>query len=72
MSPSKYKWAVVTVGIFGSFIAVLDTSMVNVALAHLSQEFNASIDQVQWVVTGNFLALGVVIPSCGYLADSSA
>ncbi len=50
-------------------MAVLDLTIVNIAIAQLSKEFNASIDQVQWTITGYSLAVAVVIPSCGYLAD---
>src|SRR4030067_586616 len=66
MTPSRYKWAVVIVATLGSFMSVLDLTVVNIAIAHLSQEFDASIDQVQWTITSYALAVAVVIPSCGY------
>jgi len=69
MRPFEYKWAVVIVTILGSFMAGLDITIVNLALAHLSKVFDATINQIQWVVTGYLLAVAVVIPSCGYLAD---
>ena len=53
----------------GSFMAVLDTSIVNVAIPRLQNEFGASTDQVQWVATAYTLALGVVTPLTGWLGD---
>jgi EmrB/QacA subfamily drug resistance transporter len=53
----------------GSFMAVLDTSIVNVAIPRLQNEFGASTDQVQWVATAYTLALGIVTPLTGWLGD---
>ena len=69
MTSARYKWAVVAIGTLAGFAFALDSSMVGIAIAHLSKEFDAGIDQVQWVLTGYLLAAGVSIPSCGYLAD---
>ena len=48
---------------------MLDTSIVNVAIPRLQNEFGASTDQVQWVATAYTLALGVVTPLTGWLGD---
>jgi EmrB/QacA subfamily drug resistance transporter len=53
----------------GAFMAVLDTSIVNVAIPRLQNEFGASTDQVQWVATAYTLALGIVTPLTGWLGD---
>jgi EmrB/QacA subfamily drug resistance transporter len=53
----------------GSFMAVLDTSIVNVAIPRLQNEFGASTDQVQWVATAYTLALGIITPLTGWLGD---
>ena len=53
----------------GSIMAVLDTSIVNVAIPRLQNEFGASTDQVQWVATAYTLALGIVTPLTGWLGD---
>jgi EmrB/QacA subfamily drug resistance transporter len=53
----------------GSFMAVLDTSIVNVAIPRLQNDFGASTDQVQWVATAYTLALGIVTPLTGWLGD---
>jgi EmrB/QacA subfamily drug resistance transporter len=55
--------------VVGSFMALLDTSIVNVATSRIQGEFGASTDQVQWIATGYSLALGVVVPTAAWLGD---
>ncbi len=53
----------------GSFMSILDTTVVNVAIDHLAVAFNSSLTTIQWVVTGYTLALAAVIPMTGWAAD---
>lgn len=64
-----YKWLVLMVVVFGSFISVLDSTIVNIAIPKLEAVFGVSLHTVQWVVTGYTLALTVSIPFFGWLAD---
>jgi EmrB/QacA subfamily drug resistance transporter len=64
-----YKWLVVIAVIFGVFMAVLDLTVVNIALVKLQAVFGVSLDEVQWVVTGYSLAITASIPFFGYLAE---
>jgi MFS family permease len=52
--------------ICGQIMAVLDTTIVNVALDTLSRELHASLSATQWVITGYLLALGLVVPLSGW------
>ncbi len=63
-----YVWRISAVVIVGSIMSILDTTIVNVALATLSRELHATIDQIQWVVTGYMLSLAAVIPITGWAA----
>src|SRR6476619_5531636 len=65
----EYKWLVAIAVIFGLFMAVLDTTVVNIALAKLQAVFGATLTDIQWVVTGYVLAQTVSIPLFGFLAD---
>ncbi|MGH3606448.1 MAG: MDR family MFS transporter [Pseudonocardiaceae bacterium] len=58
-----------TVLIAGMFMSILDTTIVNVAIPTIQNEFGVSTDDVQWVVTGYTLALGVVVPVTAWLGD---
>lgn len=64
-----YKWRVLFSVIFGTFMSILDNTVVNVALATLQKDFGASISHTQGVVTYYALSLGIVIPVAGFLAD---
>jgi EmrB/QacA subfamily drug resistance transporter len=59
---------VVAVVVVGSFMTVMDTTIVNVALGTLGHQFHGSISNVQWVVTGYLLALALLIPVSGWAA----
>src|ERR1700757_5105732 len=63
-----HVWRLSTVVIVGSIMSILDTTIVNVALATLGRELHSSIDQIQWVVTGYLLSLAAVIPVTGWAA----
>jgi EmrB/QacA subfamily drug resistance transporter len=55
--------------VLGTFMSILDTTIVNVAINDLSKEFNTSLATIQWVSTGYMLALATVIPLTGWAAD---
>jgi len=55
--------------IVGMFMSVLDTSIVNVAIPRIQTELGASARDVEWVVTGYTLALGVIVPLSGWLGN---
>jgi EmrB/QacA subfamily drug resistance transporter len=62
-----YKAAAVVV--LGAIMAILDTTVVNVALQTLAVQFQTSFDTIQWVATGYLLALATVIPITGWASD---
>ena len=53
----------------GAVPAILDTTIVNVALETLSREFHTTVTTIQWVSTAYLLALAVVIPLTGWAVD---
>jgi len=55
--------------VLGSIMSILDTTIVNVAIDHLAQDFNTSLSTIQWVSTGYLLSLAIVIPLSGWAAD---
>jgi EmrB/QacA subfamily drug resistance transporter len=61
-------WIICFVVIIGSIMSILDTTIVNVALATLSRELGSTLTQIQWVVTGYMLSLAAVIPLTGWAA----
>jgi EmrB/QacA subfamily drug resistance transporter len=65
---SAHVWRVSAVVVVGSIMSILDTTIVNVALATLSHKLHATLADIQWVVTGYMLALAGVIPITGWAA----
>lgn len=64
LEPVLVRAAVVVV--LGTIMAILDTTIVAVALRTLSVDFHASVSSIQWVTTGYLLALAIVIPISGW------
>src|SRR6201994_4293272 len=63
-----HVWRISAVVLVGSVMSILDTTIVNVALATLGRELHSTIAEIQWVVTGYMLALAAVIPVTGWAA----
>ncbi|MFD8483365.1 DHA2 family efflux MFS transporter permease subunit [Kitasatospora sp. NPDC059673] len=65
--PSKAALITMAAAIAGGFIALLDTTIVNVSMQETTARFGG-INQVQWVVTAYLLALAATMPATGWLA----
>jgi EmrB/QacA subfamily drug resistance transporter len=52
--------------VLGAIMSILDVTVVNVALKHLTEDFDAPLSTIQWVATGYTLALATVIPVTGW------
>src|SRR4026207_1163798 len=63
------KWKILISVMFGIFMIILDSTIVNVAFPTLRREFGASLADAQWVLSIYVLALGVTTPVSGFLAD---
>lgn len=64
-----YKWFALGAIVIGTFMVALDTSIVNIAIFKMMAVFNASLDDVKWIVTVYALTLGAVIPLTGFLSE---
>ena len=64
-----YKWWVLANVMVGTFMAVLDVSIVNVGLPKMMAVFGVSVDKIEWVLTGYLLVFAVMLPSSGWIAD---
>lgn len=50
----------------GAFIAVLNNTLLNIALPAIMQEFSVSPSAVQWLTTGYMLVNGILIPASAF------
>jgi EmrB/QacA subfamily drug resistance transporter len=67
--PGMREWRILAVVLVGAFMAVLDTTIVNVALPSIAQGIKASSDALEWVVSGYALTFGLALVPAGRLGD---
>jgi EmrB/QacA subfamily drug resistance transporter len=63
------SWLALSVVIIGTFMSILDSSIVNIALPKMMAVFGMPLDDAKWILTSYTLALGAIIPLTGYLQD---
>ncbi|WP_064741711.1 MFS transporter [Hamadaea tsunoensis] len=64
------RWRALGVTQAAAFMALLDVSIVNVALPSIENDMSASPGSVQWVVSGYALTFGLALVPAGRLGDS--
>lgn len=65
----EYKKIVAIAFIFGVFMDILDTTIVNVAVPSLQAHFGVTASRIEWVITGYLCSLAVWIPASGWIGD---
>ncbi|WP_231570999.1 MFS transporter [Gordoniibacillus kamchatkensis] len=66
---ASINWVALAAIVLGTFVSVLNNSLLNVALPNLVNVFGSTTQTIQWVLTGYMLASAVVVPMSGYMAD---
>lgn len=69
MSYKQIKWTMFVITAIGNFIAMLDSTSVNLALYPMSQDLHVTMGQIQWAVIAYMLVLTVFLPFFGKLGD---
>lgn len=65
----KFRWLAVAVLLTASFMDLLDTTIVNVALPSIQEDLNASSSQLVWIVSGYVLSFACMLITGGRLGD---
>src|SRR5512146_2126796 len=65
----EQKWRILITVMFGLFMIILDSTIVNIAFPTLRSEFGATLSDAQWVISIYVLSLGITTPVSGFLAD---
>ncbi|MBO0851267.1 MAG: DHA2 family efflux MFS transporter permease subunit, partial [Pseudonocardia sp.] len=69
-APTPVRWLpAVLVLVVGNFMAVLDVTIVNVAVPSIQKDFGGSLDDVLWIATAYTLMLGLVVPVSGWMGE---
>ncbi|WP_018923651.1 MDR family MFS transporter [Salsuginibacillus kocurii] len=63
------KWVVVVALLLGTFTLILNNSMLNPAVPHMMEIFDADAVAAGWVITIFMVTMGMVMPVTGYLGD---
>ena len=59
-----------TIGVMGAMVMqILDTTIANVALAHMTTSLGATTDTISWVLTSYIIATAIALPATGWLSD---
>ncbi len=55
--------------VLGAVMPLLDSTMVNIAIKHLSNDFSIGLDLIQWVITGYVLSMAISVPLAGWMVQ---
>jgi len=61
-------WLVAPAVMLATFMEVLDTTIVNVALPHIAGSLSTDVDESTWVLTSYLVSNAIVLPVSGWLA----
>lgn len=62
-------WIIAIAVMLGTFMEVLDTTVVNVSLPHIAGSLGATVDEATWVLTSYLVSNGIVLPMTGWLSN---
>ncbi len=62
-------WLIAAVASLATFMEVLDTTITNVSLKHISGSLGAGEDESTWVLTSYLVSNGIILPLSGWLSD---
>ncbi|SES65837.1 drug resistance transporter, EmrB/QacA subfamily [Oceanobacillus limi] len=65
--PTKPPYAMIAILFIGAFVAILNETLLNVALPTIMNEFEVKPTAVQWLSTGYLLVNGILIPASAFL-----
>src|SRR3954453_19384842 len=68
--PDADRWMALAVVLAAGFMTLLDVSIVNVALPSIEQGLHAQPNELQWIVAGYALALGLLLVPAGRFGDA--
>jgi DHA2 family multidrug resistance protein len=67
--PHVNPWIIAVAVMFGTFMEVLDTTVVNVSLPHIAGSLSVTSEEATWALTSYLVANAVILPITGWLAN---
>jgi EmrB/QacA subfamily drug resistance transporter len=68
--PDPDRWMALAVCLAAGFMTLLDVSIVNVALPSIKQGLHAQSNELEWIVAGYALSLGLLLVPAGRFGDA--
>lgn len=65
--PGVNRWLLLVVVMVGTFMSILDTTIMNVGLPHIMTSFGSNVEEAKWVTTGFMISAAVSMPLTGWL-----
>ena len=66
--PQVNKWLITIAVMAGTFMEIIDTTVVNVALPQMAGSLSAGVDEATWVLTSYLVSNAVILPITGWLS----
>ena len=67
--PAVNPWIVTIAVMLATFMEILDTTVVNVAVPHIAGNMGATVEEGTWVVTSYLVSNAIILPLSGWLAN---
>src|SRR5215467_10867685 len=67
--PQINPWFIAVAVMFGTFMEVLDTTVVNVSLPHIAGSLSVTSEEATWTLTSYLVANAIILPITGWLAS---
>jgi DHA2 family multidrug resistance protein len=67
--PAINPWIIAISVMLGTFMEVLDTTVVNVSLQHIAGSLSVTPEEATWVLTSYLVANAIVLPLTGWLGN---
>ena len=68
--PVINPWIIAVSVMLGTFMEVLDTTVVNVSLPHIAGNLSATVDESTWVLTSYLVSNAIILPMTGWLSNN--
>jgi EmrB/QacA subfamily drug resistance transporter len=67
--PQTTEWKILLVAVAGTFMVILDQTIMNIALPHIIAVFNVPTDHAQLVISAYLMATAITTPVAAYLCN---
>ncbi|WP_445488715.1 DHA2 family efflux MFS transporter permease subunit [Niallia sp. 03133] len=64
---TKPSYGIIVILMAGAFVAILNSTLLNIALPSINKDFHIEASIGQWLVTGYMLVNGIMIPTTAFL-----